>query len=84
MLAATTHPERFSGLVPYATYAECDEPAADVRRLLPQVVQRTLVLHRSGDPEVGVRFGRALAAQIPEGELVELPGDHHAAEADAV
>lgn len=82
VLAATTYPERFSSLVLYGTYAECDEPPVDVRPLLSGLTQRTLVLHRSGDPEVRVQSGRGLAAQIPDAELVELPGDAHAAEAD--
>jgi DNA-binding winged helix-turn-helix (wHTH) protein/pimeloyl-ACP methyl ester carboxylesterase len=82
VLAATTYPERFSALVLYGTSAACDDPPVDVRPLLAGVTQRTLVLHRSEDPEVRVQSGRGLAAQIPQAELVELPGGAHAAEAD--
>jgi hypothetical protein len=80
--AATSHPERFTGVVLYGAYAECHAPAVDVRHLLPKVTQRTLVLHRTADPEVPVRSGRALAAQLPDAALVELTGDAHPPEAD--
>jgi hypothetical protein len=83
VLAATTHAERFPLLVLWATYAECADPAVDVRPLLSGVGQPTLVLHRTGDPVVPVQSGRRLAAMIPAAELVELPGSAHAAETDS-
>jgi DNA-binding winged helix-turn-helix (wHTH) protein len=82
VLAATRHAERVTHLVLYGTYAEAAAPAVDVRHLLPEVGQRTLVLHRSGDAEVPVQAGRALAAQLPDAELVELAGGSHPAESD--
>jgi pimeloyl-ACP methyl ester carboxylesterase len=44
--------------------AAVDEPPLDVRSRLAKVVQPTLVLHRSDDPEVPIQAGRALAAAI--------------------
>jgi DNA-binding winged helix-turn-helix (wHTH) protein/pimeloyl-ACP methyl ester carboxylesterase len=83
ILAASRYGDRFPALVLWATYAERAEPAADVSPLLASLRQRTLVIHRTGDPVVPVQSGRRLAALVPDAELVELPGDAHAAEADA-
>ena len=83
VLAAVAVPAQFSRLVLYGSAAVVDEPPLDVRSRLAQVPQPTLVLHRSDDPEVPVQAGRALAAAIPQAELVELTGSAHAAEADA-
>jgi DNA-binding CsgD family transcriptional regulator/pimeloyl-ACP methyl ester carboxylesterase len=45
----------------------------DARRVLAP----TLVLHRENDPVVDVRWGRALAAEIPGAEFMALPGTTH-------
>jgi pimeloyl-ACP methyl ester carboxylesterase/DNA-binding CsgD family transcriptional regulator len=51
--------------------------AGDLRPVLPQVQQPTLVLHRRGDVWVKVEHGRYLASQIPNARLVELEGADH-------
>ncbi len=47
----------------------------DVRQFLPQVKAPTLVLHRRGDRNVPIAFGRAAAALIPDARFVALGGD---------
>ena len=47
----------------------------DVRPFLPQVKAPTLVLHRRGDRNVPIVFGRAAAALIPDARFVALEGD---------
>lgn len=49
----------------------------DIRGLLPQVRVRTLVLHKTGDRMVRIDAGRYLAAQLPDAQLIELPGEDH-------
>jgi pimeloyl-ACP methyl ester carboxylesterase len=49
----------------------------DVRRLLPQVVAPTLVLHRQNDRAVRIAAGRDMASQIAGAQFVELDGDDH-------
>ena len=59
----------------------------DVREALPAVTAPVLVLHRTGDPLVGIEHGRYLAERIPDARIVELPGADHwpwAGDADLV
>jgi DNA-binding SARP family transcriptional activator/class 3 adenylate cyclase/predicted ATPase len=49
----------------------------DVRDVLPAVRVRSLVLHRSGDPDAQVEGARYLAEQMPDARFVELPGVDH-------
>jgi pimeloyl-ACP methyl ester carboxylesterase/class 3 adenylate cyclase len=49
----------------------------DVRRILPLVRVRTLVVHRTGDLSVRVEGGRYMANRIPGARLVEVPGADH-------
>ncbi|HVH94822.1 MAG TPA: LuxR C-terminal-related transcriptional regulator, partial [Nocardioidaceae bacterium] len=51
--------------------------ALDVRPTLVRVSAPTLVLHRRGDRAAPVAQGVALAAAIPDAELVELDGRSH-------
>ncbi len=46
----------------------------NIRAVLPTIQVPTLVLHRTGDPVDNVEAGRHLAARIPGGTFVELPG----------
>jgi DNA-binding CsgD family transcriptional regulator/pimeloyl-ACP methyl ester carboxylesterase len=46
----------------------------DVTDRLPQVSAPTLVLHRQGTRQIPVEVSRRLAAGLPDGRLVELPG----------
>ena len=46
----------------------------DVSSDLPRVRVPALVLHRQGEREIPVDVSRALAAALPNGTLVELPG----------
>jgi class 3 adenylate cyclase len=51
----------------------------DVRAVLPQIKQPTLVLHNATDQMVPVGNGRYLAANIPGAGYIEYPtGDHRA------
>ncbi len=52
---------------------------ADVRRVLPNVHQPTLVVHRTGDLGVPVESGRYLGASIAQARYLELPGTEHVA-----
>ncbi len=47
----------------------------DVRPYLSQVKAPTLVLHRRGERNVPIAFGRAAAALIPDARFVALEGD---------
>ena len=49
----------------------------DIRPVLSAVRVPTLVVHRTGDAVVSLGNGRYLAQQIPNAELVELPGADH-------
>jgi class 3 adenylate cyclase len=49
----------------------------DVRPILSSIRVPTLVMHRTGDLQVPVAAGRALASQIPGAKFVEYPGDDH-------
>ena len=49
----------------------------DVRDVVPSVHVPTLVLHRERDRLVNIGNGRWLAEHLPNGRLVELPGDDH-------
>ena len=49
----------------------------DTRKLLPMLTAPTLVVHREHDRAVPVRHARALAALVPDAELVVVPGDAH-------
>jgi pimeloyl-ACP methyl ester carboxylesterase len=50
----------------------------DVRAIAPTVRVPTLVLHRTGDPNVPVEGGRWFAEHIPGARYVEFPGTAHA------
>jgi class 3 adenylate cyclase len=47
----------------------------DIRAVLPSITAPTLVLQRTGDRLVPVAQSHYLAEQIPNAQLVELPGD---------
>jgi class 3 adenylate cyclase len=49
----------------------------DVRPILSSIRIPTLVLHRTGDLQVPIEAGRALAGQIPDAKFIEYPGDDH-------
>ncbi len=49
----------------------------DARQALPAISAPTLVVHRSGDPLVGVAHGRYLAEHIEGARLAEFPGEFH-------
>jgi class 3 adenylate cyclase len=49
----------------------------DVRPILPTIQIPTLVMHRTGDLQVPVEAGRALARQIPGAKFIEYPGEDH-------
>jgi class 3 adenylate cyclase len=49
----------------------------DARDVLSSISAPTLVVHRSGDPLVGVAHGRYLAEHIRGARLSEYPGDFH-------
>jgi DNA-binding CsgD family transcriptional regulator/pimeloyl-ACP methyl ester carboxylesterase len=48
--------------------------AIDVTACLPRVLAPTLVLHRQGARQIPVEVSRRLAAALPHGRLLELPG----------
>jgi class 3 adenylate cyclase len=50
----------------------------DVRHVLPTIRVPALVLHRTSELVFDVRGARYMAAHIPGGVLVELPGRNHA------
>jgi class 3 adenylate cyclase len=49
----------------------------DVRPILPTIRVPTLVMHRTGDLQVPVEAGRALASQIPDAKFIEYSGEDH-------
>jgi pimeloyl-ACP methyl ester carboxylesterase len=49
----------------------------DVSSILPAIRVPTLVLHRQGDVQVPIEFGRELAARIPDAKFIEYPGADH-------
>jgi class 3 adenylate cyclase len=49
----------------------------DIRDVVGAIRVPTLVLHRTGDPNVNVEAGRWLAQHIPGARLLELPGAEH-------
>ena len=49
----------------------------DVREILPSLTMPTLIVHREDDRAVPLRHARALAALVPDGDLVVVPGDAH-------
>jgi class 3 adenylate cyclase len=49
----------------------------DARPVLPIIGVPTLVLHRTGDPQIKVEHGRYVAAQITGAKYLELPGVDH-------
>lgn len=56
----------------------------DVRSVLPAIHVPTLVLHSAGDRICPVEGGRYMAGEIPDAQIVELPGaDHHVWVSDA-
>lgn len=46
----------------------------DLRGILSAIHVPTLVLHRTGDPDIPIEAGRDLAERIPGARFVELPG----------
>jgi pimeloyl-ACP methyl ester carboxylesterase len=49
----------------------------DVRQLLSQIKAPTLVMHVRDDRRVPIELGRDVAAGIPGGRFVALPGKNH-------
>jgi class 3 adenylate cyclase len=49
----------------------------DVQPILGSIRIPTLVLHRTGDLQVPIAAGRALAGQIPDAKLIEYDGEDH-------
>ena len=49
----------------------------DVRHVLAEIDQPTLILHRAGDSWIDVGHPRYLAEHIPSATYVELPGSDH-------
>jgi pimeloyl-ACP methyl ester carboxylesterase len=56
----------------------------DISSILPAIRVPTLVLHRRGDMQVPVEFGRELAAGIPDAKFIEYPGSDHIITTDDV
>jgi class 3 adenylate cyclase len=48
--------------------------ALDLRGILSAIHVPTVVLHRTGDPDIPIEAGRDLAERIPGARFVELPG----------
>lgn len=49
----------------------------DIREVLPSLAVPTLIVHREGDRAVPLKHARALAALVPDAELIVLSGDAH-------
>jgi class 3 adenylate cyclase len=49
----------------------------DVRHVLPAVRVPTLIVHRTGDRNIGIQHARYIAEQVSAAKLVELPGNDH-------
>jgi class 3 adenylate cyclase/pimeloyl-ACP methyl ester carboxylesterase len=68
----------WSGASPAESYDQISAMGpVDIRRLLGSVQAPVLVLHRSGDRAADVRASRYMAQRLPNGRLVELPGEDH-------
>jgi pimeloyl-ACP methyl ester carboxylesterase len=52
--------------------------ATDIRAVLPAVMVPTLVMHRIDDTAEPVEQARYIGEQVPNAEVVELPGTEHA------
>lgn len=83
-LAGTDHDGDWGGryerlsLAPGSVYYESKRfGQTDVRTVLATVTTPTLVIHRTGDPEVPLDGGRLLAERIPGARWVQLDGDDH-------
>jgi class 3 adenylate cyclase len=50
----------------------------DIRAVLPALVVPTLVMHRTNDTAEPVEQARFIGEQVPNAEVVELPGNEHA------
>jgi pimeloyl-ACP methyl ester carboxylesterase len=62
------------GIVERVLFHNC---RMDVRSALPAVHVPALVVHREGDPLIGIEHARAMAQMIEGARLVELPGEWH-------
>jgi len=51
--------------------------AIDARPILPAISTPALVIHRTGDPIVGIARGRAMASALRNSQFVELAGEMH-------
>ena len=51
--------------------------AIDARPILPAISTPALVIHRAGDPIVGIARGRAMATALRNAQFVELAGEMH-------
>jgi class 3 adenylate cyclase len=49
----------------------------DVRDILSAIQIPTLVVHRTGDPQIPIECGRDIAGHIPGAKFTELPGNDH-------
>src|SRR5579862_5370810 len=49
----------------------------DIREVLPVLTVPTLIVHREGDRAVPLKHARALAALVPDAELIVVSGDAH-------
>ena len=49
----------------------------DIRDILPTIGVPTLILNRTGDPVAPIEAVRYMASRIPDGRLIEFPGDTH-------
>lgn len=72
------HQAASSGEVAAATLEEALFDV-DVRDYLPKLTMPTLVLHRRDDQAFPARCGRELAALLPHGHFMPLPGEIHLA-----
>ena len=50
----------------------------DIRAVLPAVIVPTLVMHRTNDTAEPVEQARFIGKQMPNADVVELPGNEHA------
>jgi len=51
--------------------------AIDARPILPTISTPALVIHRTGDPIVGIARGRAMATGLRNAQLLEVAGEMH-------
>jgi class 3 adenylate cyclase len=68
-MSAATPPESIDEITSFGP--------VDIRGLLSAVHTPTLVLHRTGDRVADVAASRYMAARLPQGRFVELPGEDH-------